>query len=123
MNNFDYQNPVRVVFGKGTIAKLGELIESDKKVLITYGGGSIKKNGVYEQVTAALKKHTVVEFGGIEPNPTYETCMQAVALAKLKRWTFCLVSVAARYWTGRSLSPRRPNSTAIRGMFCPNPRR
>ena len=90
MNNFDYQNPVRIVFGKGTIAKLGELIESDKKVLVTYGGGSIKKNGVYDQVMAALKQHTVFEFGGIEPNPTYDTCMQAVELARAEKVDFLL---------------------------------
>ncbi len=91
MNNFDYQNPVRIVFGKDSIGRLGDLISLRyNKVLVTYGGGSIKKNGVYEQVMAALKYHTVVEFGGIEPNPTYETCMQAVELAKSEGVDFLL---------------------------------
>ena len=90
MNNFDYQNPVRIVFGKGSIGRLADLISLRYKVLVTYGGGSIKKNGVYDQVMAALKHHTVVEFGGIEPNPTYETCMQAVELAKAEKVDFLL---------------------------------
>lgn len=90
MNNFEFCCPTKVVFGKGTIAKLSELIEKDKKVLMIYGGGSIKKNGVYEQVKSALKNHTVVEFSGIEPNPTYETCMQAVEIVKRENIDFLL---------------------------------
>lgn len=90
MNNFDYQNPVRIVFGKGTIAKLAELIDPGRRVMMTYGGGSIRQNGVYEQVVAALRDHTVVEFGGIEPNPTYETCMEAVAIARGEQVDFLL---------------------------------
>jgi len=82
MNNFEYHNPVRIVFGRDTIKRLGELIPTDQKVMIVYGGGSIKRNGVYDQVAAALKGHTWTEFGGIEPNPSYETCMQAVAKAR-----------------------------------------
>lgn len=78
MQNFTYQNPVKVVFGKGVIAQLASLIPQTAKVMLTYGGGSIKRNGVYDQVRAALKNHQVVEFPGIEPNPRYETCMQAV---------------------------------------------
>lgn len=90
MNNFDYQNPVRIVFGKETIAKLAELIDPNRKIMMTYGGGSIRQNGVYEQVVAALRDHTVVEFGGIEPNPTYETCMEAVELARAEKVDFLL---------------------------------
>lgn len=90
MNNFDYQNPVRIVFGKGSIAQLAELIDPGQKVLMTYGGGSIKRNGVYEQVIEAMKGHSLLEFGGIEPNPTYETCMQAVELAKAEKVDFLL---------------------------------
>lgn len=90
MNNFDFYCPTRVIFGKGSIAKLSELIDKDKKVLMIYGGGSIKKNGVYDQVKEALKDHTVLEFSGIEPNPTYETCMQAVELVKKEGIDFLL---------------------------------
>ena len=82
MNNFEYCCPTHVVFGKGSIAKLRELIPQDKKVLMIYGGGSIKKNGVYDQVKAALEGYNLLEFGGIEPNPKYETCMKAVEIVK-----------------------------------------
>ena len=75
MNNFIFQNPTKIVFGKGQIAQLANLIPTDKKIMMTYGGGSIFKNGVYEQVKEALKNHTVEEFGGIVPNPEYETLM------------------------------------------------
>lgn len=90
MNNFEYFNPVRIVFGKNTIARLSQLIDPARKILMTYGGGSIRKNGVYDQVTAALKGRKLLEFGGIEPNPTYETCMQAVELARKEKADFLL---------------------------------
>ncbi len=77
MRNFEYYNPTRLVFGKGTIAQLSDLVPTDSKILLLYGGGSIKANGVYEQVLAALQEFTVVEFGGIEPNPQFDTCMRA----------------------------------------------
>lgn len=89
-SNFTYQNPVKIVFGKGTIAKLPELIPAGTKVLIAYGGGSIKKNGVYDQVVAALKGYETIEFGGIEPNPRFETCMKAVELAQQEKVGFIL---------------------------------
>lgn len=90
MNNFDFCCPTRVVFGKGSIAKLKDLIGKDKKVLLIYGGGSIKRNGVYDQVMTALKGHTVIEFSGIEPNPAYETCMKAVEIVKKENIDFLL---------------------------------
>ncbi len=82
MNNFTYFNPTRIHFGKGEIAKLAEEIPSDAKVLITYGGGSIKKNGVLSQVHAALAGRSYQEFGGIEANPHFETLMKAVAVVQ-----------------------------------------
>ncbi len=90
MNNFQYHNPVRIIFGKGQIAQLSKQIPTDAKVLITYGGGSIFKNGVYDQVKAALKEHQTVEFGGIEANPTYETLMKAVELGRAEKVDFLL---------------------------------
>lgn len=90
MNDFEYYNPVRIVLGKGTIARLSDLVQPSEKVMFLYGGGSIKNNGVYSQVTDALAKHDVVEFAGIEPNPRYETCMKAVDLAKQERVDFLL---------------------------------
>ena len=90
MFNFTYHNPVKIVFGKNTIGELNNLIPTDKRVLVTYGGGSIKKNGVYDQVTDALSGHTYIDFGGIEPNPVYETLMRAVELAKKENIDFLL---------------------------------
>jgi len=82
MFNFEYQNPTKILFGKGQIASIAKEIPAGAKVLVTYGGGSIKANGVYAQTMAALKDCAVVEFGGIEPNPEYATLMKAVALAR-----------------------------------------
>ncbi len=90
MNNFVFCNPVKIVFGKGTIVQINGLLEPKAKVLLTYGGGSIKKNGVYKQVKAALKTRKVVEFGGIEPNPTYETLVRAIKLGRKEKVNFVL---------------------------------
>lgn len=90
MENFVFQNPTKLIFGKGTISKLAHEIPSGKRILMTYGGGSIKANGIYDQVKAALKNHTVIEFAGIEPNPTYETLIKAVAIVKEQHIDFLL---------------------------------
>lgn len=90
MQNFVYKNPTEIIFGKGTIAQIDARIPRDVPILLAYGGGSIKKNGVYEQVQSALAGREVVEFAGIEPNPSYETCLQAVALAKSHQARFLL---------------------------------
>jgi NADP-dependent alcohol dehydrogenase len=82
MDNFTFRNPTKIVFGKGQIAKLGRELPPAARLLLAYGGGSIKANGVYDQVKAALGRRTVVEFGGIEPNPRYETLMKGAALVK-----------------------------------------
>lgn len=78
MYNFTFQNPTKLVFGQGQIAQLAALIPTDKCIMMVYGGGSIFKNGIYDQVKKALSSHTVYEFGGIEPNPEYETLMRCV---------------------------------------------
>jgi NADP-dependent alcohol dehydrogenase len=78
MNNFVYYNHTKILFGKGQIAAMTSEIPSDAKILLLYGGGSIKTNGVYDQVIDALDGFEYYEFGGIEPNPTYETCMKAL---------------------------------------------
>lgn len=90
MYNFTFQNPTKLVFGKGEIAQLSTLIPTEKKVMITFGGGSVKSNGVYEQVIAALKNHNCIEFWGIEPNPEVETVRKAVALGKENEIDFLL---------------------------------
>ncbi|MBC8004007.1 MAG: iron-containing alcohol dehydrogenase [Verrucomicrobia bacterium] len=90
MYNFEYQNPVKIIFGKGEIRKVGENIPAGSKILLTYGGGSIFKNGVYDQVKSSIKGFEVIEFGGIEPNPHYETLMKAVEVVKKEKITFLL---------------------------------
>jgi NADP-dependent alcohol dehydrogenase len=90
MQNFVFHNPVTIVFGKGSISKLAGLVPDSGKVLLAYGGGSIKANGVYDQVTAALKGREVVEFGGIEANPRYETLLRAVEIVKAQGVSFLL---------------------------------
>jgi NADP-dependent alcohol dehydrogenase len=90
MQNFTYQNPVKIVFGKGTIPQLKTLVPAEGPVLLAYGGGSIKSNGVYDQVLAALSGREIVEFGGIEPNPRYETLMKAVEIVRTRGIRFIL---------------------------------
>ncbi|MEE0926071.1 MAG: iron-containing alcohol dehydrogenase [Bacteroidales bacterium] len=90
MNNFIFQNPTKLVFGKGEIARLPKLIEKGRKILMTYGGGSIKKNGVYNQVMTALEGYDIIEFGGIEANPDYSTLMKAVEICKTQNIDFIL---------------------------------
>ena len=90
MNNFNLHTPTRILFGKGAIADLRAQIPQEARVLITYGGGSVKKTGVLAQVLEALKGMDVREFGGIEPNPSYETLMKAVQIARDDKITFLL---------------------------------
>lgn len=90
MENFIFQNPTKLIFGKGMISRLAEEIPAGKRVMITFGGGSVKKNGVYEQVRQALKNFEVVEFWGIEANPKIETLREAIQLGKEKQVDFLL---------------------------------
>lgn len=90
MNNFVFQNPTSILFGKGMIRELRRRVPRDVPVMLLYGGGSIRKNGVYEQVKQALGDIVPVELGGIEPNPLYETCMKAVEQARAHRVGFLL---------------------------------
>lgn len=90
MQNFTFHNPTRILFGKGRIADIAREIPAAARVLITYGGGSVVKTGTLAEVKAALKDYTVFEFAGIEPNPTYETLMQAVELARREKIDFLL---------------------------------
>ena len=90
MNNFELKNPTKIIFGKDTIKKLKEEIPEDAKVLLLYGGGSIKKNGIYDQVKSALENIDVTEFGGIPANPEYATLMEALKVIKTKNITYLL---------------------------------
>lgn len=82
MKSFIYANPTKIIFGKGMIANIASEIPVTSKVLMLYGGGSIKANGIYDQVMNALQNHEVLEFSGVEPNPHYETCLKAVEMIK-----------------------------------------
>jgi NADP-dependent alcohol dehydrogenase len=129
MYNFVYQNPVKIIFGKGEISKTGTNIPAGAKILLTYGGGSIFNNGVYNQVKESIKGFDVLEFGGIEPNPHYETLMKAVEIVKNENITFLLsvgggsvldgtkfIAAAARFTKGdpwKILSRRSPVLDAI----------
>lgn len=81
MQNFIYHNPTKVAFGKDSISKLGKFLPK-QKIMVLYGGGSIKRNGIYEQVSEQLKNYDWCEFSGIEANPEYSTLLKAVELGK-----------------------------------------
>jgi NADP-dependent alcohol dehydrogenase len=88
--NFDFHNPTRILFGEGQVERLARLVPATARVLVLYGGGSIRANGTYDAVMAALDGRTVFEFGGIEPNPSYETLVEAIALVKRENIGFLL---------------------------------
>lgn len=90
MLNFDFYNPTHIAFGKGKVAEIDKLVPANARVLIIYGGASAKKNGTLDEVQAALGKRVVESFGGVEPNPTYETMMKAVAQVKANKLDYLL---------------------------------
>ncbi len=92
MKDFEFYNPVKILFGKDQLPKIDEHIPEGLKIMLLYGGGSIKKNGVYDGIMSALRGRDIVEFHGIEPNPTYETCMKAVDLIKKEHVDFLLAA-------------------------------
>lgn len=110
MLNFELKNPTKIIFGRDSIAKIREEIPADAKILMLFGGGSIKKNSVYDAVMQALKGFDVTEFGGIPANPEYEVLMEALQIIRDKKIDFLLavgggsvidgtkfLSAAARY--------------------------
>lgn len=90
MKNFKFKNPTKILFGENQIENIKKEIPKDAKVLMLYGGGSIKKNGIYEQVNSALKDHDVVEFGGIPANPEYAVLLKALEVIKAENITYLL---------------------------------
>lgn len=90
MKNFIFQNPTKLVFGKGQIARLNELIPAEVNLMITYGGGSVTRNGIYDQVKAALKGRKFIEFWGIEANPHVETLRKAIEVGKSENINYLL---------------------------------
>ncbi|WP_313216420.1 iron-containing alcohol dehydrogenase, partial [Soonwooa sp.] len=90
MLNFEFKNPTKIIFGKGKIENLSREIPKDANILMIYGGGSIKKNGVYEQVIAALDGYKLTEFGGVPANPEYEVLLEALQVIKDKNIDYLL---------------------------------
>ncbi len=90
MLNFELKNPTKILFGKGQIARIAKELPKDAKILMLYGGGSIKKNGVYEQVTQALEGFQWQEFGGIPANPEYSVLLEALKVIKAEKITYLL---------------------------------
>jgi len=90
MNNFEFRNPTKIIFGKDKIANLATEIPANAKILMLYGGGSIKSNGIYDQVKQALVAFEVIEFGGIPANPEYAVLMNALEQIKTQKITFLL---------------------------------
>ncbi len=90
MNNFVFYNRTKILFGKGQIASIADEIPEGSKVLLIYGAGSIKNNGVYDQIVEALGEIEFIEFSGIEPNPTYEKCMKAIEIIEENEIDFLL---------------------------------
>ena len=88
MNNFEFKNPTKIIFGKDNYARLSTEIPKGSKILLLFGGGSIKKNGIYEKVMKNLSGYEVEEFGGIPPNPEYSVLIQALKVIKEKNITF-----------------------------------
>ena len=82
MLNFNFYNPTRIIFGANTIGQINDHVPTDARVLILFGGESARKNGTLDEVHTALGNREVQEFGGIEPNPSYETLMKAVELIR-----------------------------------------
>lgn len=90
MLNFEFRNPTKIIFGKDTISQLNKEIPSDAKILMLYGGGSIKQNGVYEEVKQVLQNFDLVEFGGIPANPEYEILLDSLKIIKEQNITYLL---------------------------------
>jgi NADP-dependent alcohol dehydrogenase len=90
MRNFEFKNPTKILFGKNQIANIKNEIPKDAKVLMLYGGGSIKKNGIYDQVMTALEGYDVQEFGGIPANPEYAVLLEALSVIKQENITYLL---------------------------------
>ena len=87
---YSYYNPTAIQFGEGQIKTIVNFISKDQKILLVYGGGSIKKNGVYAQVSNALDGYKWSEFSGVEPNPSIETLNKAVEIIKNEKIDFIL---------------------------------
>lgn len=112
MNNFTLHTPTKILFGEGQIAGIAAEIPEDARILIVYGGGSIKRNGVLDQVHAALAGRSITEFSGVEPNPTYETLMKAVEVVHREHIDFLLAVGGGSVADGTKFIAAAANYTA-----------
>ncbi|MFP1843217.1 alcohol dehydrogenase [Lonsdalea quercina] len=112
MNNFTLHTPTKILFGEGQIAGIAAEIPQNARILIVYGGGSIKRNGVLDQVHAALAGHSIAEFSGVEPNPTYETLMKAVEVVHREHIDFLLAVGGGSVADGTKFIAAAANYTA-----------
>lgn len=96
MQNFSFHNPTAIHFGTGAIAQLSQRVPINARVLVLYGGSSAERNGTLAEVREALHGYQLQEFGGIEPNPSYETLIQAVEKVRSEDLDF-LLAVGARW--------------------------
>ncbi|MFP1909530.1 alcohol dehydrogenase [Lonsdalea quercina] len=112
MNNFTLHTPTKILFGEGQIAGIAAEIPEDARILIVYGGGSIKRNGVLDQVHAALAGRSITEFSGVEPNPTYETLMKAVEVVHQEHIDFLLAVGGGSVADGTKFIAAAANYTA-----------
>lgn len=112
MNNFTLHTPTKILFGEGQIAGIAAEIPEDARILIVYGGGSIKRNGVLDQVHAALAGRSITEFSGVEPNPTYETLMKAVDVVHRDHIDFLLAVGGGSVADGTKFIAAAANYTA-----------
>src|SRR5690554_5064063 len=92
MKNFSFKNPTQILFGEGQIAEIANVIPADARVMLIYGGGSIKGNGVYEQIQTALGDRIVTEFAGVEANPEFTTLCRAADKAREHNVTYLLAA-------------------------------
>ncbi|MFP1984846.1 alcohol dehydrogenase [Lonsdalea quercina] len=112
MNNFTLHTPTKILFGEGQIAGIAAEIPEDARILIVYGSGSIKRNGVLDQVHAALAGRSITEFSGVEPNPTYETLMKAVEVVHREHIDFLLAVGGGSVADGTKFIAAAANYTA-----------
>lgn len=112
MNNFTLHTPTKILFGEGQIAGIAAEIPQNARILIVYGGGSIKRNGVLDQVHAALAGRSIAEFSGVEPNPTYETLMKAVEVVHREHINFLLAVGGGSVADGTKFIAAAANYTA-----------
>jgi len=90
MLDFDFYNPTRIIFGKDRLDNIDKYVPASAKVLITFGGGSAQKSGLIDRVKKVLGSRKIFEFGGIEPNPRYETLIKAVEIIRKENIDFIL---------------------------------